>query len=186
MNLEDCHIDKSWTLFLDRDGVINRRLEDDYIKKISEFVFLDGVPEAIRILSGVFGKIFVVTNQQGIGKGLMNEADLISIHTYMIKNIEKRGGKIDQIYFCPELDGINHPDRKPQTGMALKAKQDYPEIDFLKSIMVGDSLSDMEFGRRAGMKTVFIGEIKSNCNETLIDYNFMSLSKFAHECCSLK
>ena len=156
MNLANYHIDKSWALFLDRDGVINRRIEDGYVKSMDEFVFLEQVPESLKKLKEIFGRIFIVTNQQGIGKGLMSLSDLEIVHAYMLNEIEKAGGKIDQVFFCPELNDTNHPDRKPQIGMALKAKSEFPEIDFSKSIMVGDSISDMEFGKNAGMKTVFI------------------------------
>ena len=156
MSLSHCHIDKSWTLFLDRDGVINRRIIDDYVKTLADFIFLEKVPESIKLLSKFFGRIFIVTNQQGIGKGLMTVDDLHLVHQYLVKEIESVGGRIDQIYFCPELAEANHPDRKPEIGMALKAKNDFPEINFSKSIMVGDSISDMEFGLNAGMKNVFI------------------------------
>ena len=71
MNLQDLKIDRGWTLFLDRDGVINRRIVDDYVKSWDQFKFLPGVPDAIKRLAGVFGRIIVVSNQQGIGIGLM-------------------------------------------------------------------------------------------------------------------
>lgn len=93
--------DKSWTLFLDRDGVINRRLVNDYVKSWTEFKFEAGTLEAVAKFSTVFGHIFVVTNQQGIAKGLMTEADLYAIHNQMIIEVEKAGGRIDQVYFVP-------------------------------------------------------------------------------------
>lgn len=161
MNLDHYHINKNWSLFLDRDGVINHRIVDDYVKTPAEFKFIGGVPSAIATLNKVFGRIFIVTNQQGIGKGLMTVNDLEIVHGFMIKEITKVRGSLDQIYFCPELAESNHADRKPQMGMALKAKQDFPEIDFAKSIMVGDSLSDMEFGKNAGMINVFVTAGKS-------------------------
>jgi len=76
MTSKDFSFNKSWTLFLDRDGVINERIVDDYVKNPSEFDFLPGVLQAIKIFTGVFGNIFIVTNQQGIGKGIMSEDDL--------------------------------------------------------------------------------------------------------------
>lgn len=151
-------VDKSWTLFLDRDGVINKRLMDDYVKTWSEFTFEYHVLEAIVKFSAIFGRIFIVTNQQGIAKGLMTEHDLKSVHNQMLMEIERVGGRIDGVYFCPHhaKDACNC--RKPKTGMALQAKANFPEIDFTKSIMVGDSPSDIEMGHQLGMKTVFIGE----------------------------
>jgi len=180
MNLASYHIDKSWTLFLDRDGVINRRIIDGYVKSTAEFIFLEKVPESIKILSEIFGKIFIVSNQQGIGKGLMNLSDLEIVHAFMLNKIAKAGGKIDQVFFCPELKETNHPDRKPQIGMALKAKSEFPDIDFSKSIMVGDSISDMKFGKNAGMKTVYIGIKNIYTKEINVDAEFNSLAEFAN------
>lgn len=165
-------VDKSWTLFLDRDGVINKRIPGDYVKTIEEFHFLPGVPKAIAQLSKIFGRIIVVTNQQGIGKGLYTREDLLAVHDHMMAGIEKAGGRIDAIYYAPQLASENSPMRKPGTGMAQKAKKDFPEIDFARSIMAGDSASDMEFASGSGMKAVFIGENAMNkipCDTCLTD-----------------
>lgn len=176
MILKNLNIDKSWTLFLDRDGVINKKLENDYVKHWIEFEFLEGVIDALKSLNTRFGTIVVVTNQQGIGKGLYRTEDLELIHKNMIYEIEYLGGRIDKVYFSPYLNSENHPTRKPGIGMALAAKNDFPGIDFSKSIIVGDSLSDMEFGRNAGMKTAFISEDK--INDARIDFQFSSLAEF--------
>ncbi len=149
-------VDGSWTLFLDRDGVINRRISGAYVTDIEELELLPRVLEVIRFFSTVFGKIVVVTNQQGIGKGIMTEAQLSGVHTHIRKQVEQSGGRIDAFYYCPHLAEDNAECRKPNTGMALQAQADFPEIDFKKSIMVGDSVTDMEFAFRLGMKTVFI------------------------------
>jgi len=156
MNLSDLTIDTTWTLFLDRDGVINKRIVDDYVKKWEEFEFLDGVIDALKIFNSLFGKIVVVTNQQGIGKGIMRAEDLELIHKNMSYEVKYFGGRFDNIYFSPYLASENNPNRKPGIGMAMKAKKDFPEIDFSKSIMIGDSVSDLEFGKNAGMKTIYI------------------------------
>ena len=145
MNLRDLKINRGATLFLDRDGVINKRLVGDYVKKWNDFEFLPGVLDAFATFSSYFDKIFIVTNQQGIGKGLMTEADLQQIHHQMIFEIEKAGGRIDGIYFCPDLKDSHSFMRKPNIGMALKAKKDFPMINFKNSVMVGDSVSDMLF-----------------------------------------
>ncbi len=176
MTLKDLNIDKSWTLFLDRDGVINKKLENDYVKHWIEFEFLEGVIDALKSLNARFGIIVVVTNQQGIGKGLYRTEDLELIHKNMIYEIEYLGGRIDKVYFSPYLNSENHSTRKPGIGMALEAKNDFPSIDFSKSIIVGDSLSDMEFGRNVGMKTAFISEDK--INDARIDFQFSSLAEF--------
>ena len=144
------------TLFLDRDGVINVRIPGEYVTRWEDFQFIEGVPAAIAKYSQIFKRILVVTNQQGIGKGIMTEADLNAVHEQMIKAIEAAGGRIDRVYFCPKLARNKPFCRKPNIGMGRQAKSHFPEIDFSKSIMVGDSLSDIGFGCRLGMKTVLV------------------------------
>ena len=117
MNLKDLHIDGSWTLFLDRDGVINRRIIDGYVRSVRDFEILPGVLEAISRLSVIFGRIIIVTNQQGIGKGLMTEEELSSIHRFLTDKITGAGGRIDAIYHAPNLAQENSVMRKPATGM---------------------------------------------------------------------
>lgn len=153
-------IDKSWTLFLDRDGVINKKLENDYVKSIDEFEFLPMALEAIKVFSNHFNKIIIVTNQQGIGKQLMTDFDLKKVHQHLIKEVKTFGGNIDAIYYAPQLASENSIMRKPNIGMAITAKNDFPSIDFNKSVMIGDSISDMEFAQNTNMFEVFIGESK--------------------------
>ena len=145
--IQDWGIDNSWTLFLDRDGVINHEKPNEYITKVVDFKFIDGVLESIAELSAIFGKIVVVTNQQGIGKGLMTEKDFSEITEYMLSEIVKAGGRIDKVYHSPYLSELNHELQKPRTGMAKQAKIDFPEIDFSKSVMIGNGERDMEFGK---------------------------------------
>ena len=169
-------IDKSWTLFLDRDGVINVRLIDDYVKNINEFEFLPGVLEAFRIFAEKFGRIIIVTNQQGVGTGLMTLQDVDSVHDYMLKEIENQKGRVDKIYVCPQLKSDPDNFRKPSPRMAYMAQHDFPEIDLEKSVMIGDSNSDIEFGKNAGMFTILIGDEPVKCKP---DSKFESLLKFA-------
>jgi len=178
MTLKDLHIDKTWTLFLDRDGVINKKLENDYVKHSIEFEFIDGSLNALKLLDTLFGHIIVVTNQQCIGKGIIRTEDLELIHQNMLYEISYLKGRIDKVYFSPYLASENHPTRKPGIGMALQAQQEFPDIDFSKSIIVGDSMSDMEFGRNAGMKTVYICDEKKD--DERIDFNFKSLQHFSY------
>lgn len=175
MILKDLKIDTSWTLFLDRDGVINKKLENDYVKHWIEFEFLEHSLDALKQLSPLFGRIVVVTNQQGIGKKLYRTEDLELIHKNMVYEIGYHGGRIDKVYFSPYLDSEKHPTRKPGIGMALNAKADFPEIDFSKSIIIGDSMSDMQFGKSAGMKTIFLSETPRQ--DASIDFNFQSLNE---------
>jgi D-glycero-D-manno-heptose 1,7-bisphosphate phosphatase len=168
-------------LFLDRDGVINRELPMDYVKNISEFEFLPGVPEAIAVLNGFFNKIFIVTNQRGVGRGLMTEADLEAVHRHMLQGIEQAGGRIDRIYYCTAVDN-SHPDRKPNAGMAFRAANDFPEIDLKASFMAGNNRSDMEFGRNAGLQNIFITTTNPpfTLPHPLADLQFDSLAGLAH------
>ena len=137
--------------------------------------------EALKKLASVFGRIIIVTNQQGVGKGLMSGEDVELIHQHMIKEVKKTGGRIDQVYFSPHLKQENSDFRKPGIGMALMAKEDFPEIDFTRSIMVGDSASDMEFGKIAGMITVFITNGKALPEQfNLIDHSYIDLFTFAN------
>jgi len=175
------HIDKTWTLFLDRDGVINRHLPNEYVTQWSEFEFVKGSVEAIAILSKYFGKIVVVTNQQGVGKGLMSRQTLEEIHFSMCEAIAAKGGRIDAVYYCPHLSSIQPKCRKPEVGMALEAKEEFPMIDFHKSVMVGDSDSDMEFGNRLDMYCVRIHNPNTYKGEKAlrIDAAYESLLEFA-------
>jgi histidinol-phosphate phosphatase family protein len=155
-------VDNSWTLFLDRDGVINIRLQDDYVKSNDEFQFITGSDDAIVSLSKIFGWVFVVTNQQGIGKGLMTESNLIEIHRFMERSVEVKGGSITKVYYAPGLSSPNNYMRKPKSGMALLAQRQHKGVDFSKSIMVGDTDSDILFGSKLGMKTVrIVSEIET-------------------------
>lgn len=169
-------IDNDWTLFLDRDGVINVRIIDGYVTKIEEFEFLPGVIEAFKIFKNKFNRIIVVTNQQGVGKGLMTEDDVKEVHDFMINEVENHDGKIDKVYFCPQLKSVPDNYRKPSPKMAYMAKEDFPEINLSKSIMIGDMNSDVEFGKNAGMMTVFIGD---NELKLIPDGRFNSLYDFA-------
>lgn len=154
------------TLFLDRDGVINRHLPGDYVKSVSEFIFIEGALEALAILSSLFRHLILVTNQRGVGRGVMNGHDLEEIHGYMNQTILLHGGRIDRIYSCTETED-HHPNRKPNPGMIRQAVQDFPDIDLANSWLAGDSLSDMQLASNAGIKGVLIGnrytgeEIKS-------------------------
>ena len=149
------------TLFIDRDGVINRRIVDSYVTKPDEFELLPGVMAAMSRLSTQFSRIVVVTNQQGIGKGLMGKDDVDQVHDYMISIFEKSGVVVDAIYYCPDLAESNSENRKPNVGMAINAKDQFEEIDWSNCLMIGDSTSDIEFGLRMGMYTVLVGDKSS-------------------------
>lgn len=178
-DIKSLGINREWTLFLDRDGVINRRLIDDYVKDISEFEFLEGTKEAIKIFHGVFGRIFVVTNQRCIARKIITEEKLNEIHSYMLSSIEQAGGRIDKIYHCPHDRNEGCVCRKPNPGLAFIAKEEFREVDLSKSIMVGDTSSDIYFGKNADMVTVKLtSKIKP---DRIQDFNALSLIEFANK-----
>lgn len=174
------NIDNTWTLFLDRDGVINHEKHNDYIHTWDEFGFYDGVKESIAVFAKTFNHIIVVTNQRGIGKGVTRQQDVELIHKNMIAEIEHTGGRIDAVYFCPDIDNES-PNRKPNPGMGLQAVQDFDSIDLTKSIMIGNTLSDMQFGRNLGVQTVFLPTTRPevDLNDERIDMVCNSLWQFA-------
>lgn len=173
-------IGKDWTLFLDRDGVINEEIKGSYITKWDEFNFCDGALASIRKFTEQFGKLIVVTNQRGVGRGIMDLEALRDIHSNMINIVNSDGGHIDKVYACTAIEDDDH-NRKPNVGMATQAKEDFPEIDYKKSVMVGNNLSDMEFGKKLGMHTIFLTTTQAPVElpHDLIDEQFSSLKDWA-------
>lgn len=169
----------AWTLFLDRDGVINEQITNSYVMQWDDFSFIPGSIKAIKTLSEIFGRIVVITNQAGVGKGLMTERQMDEIHRLMIKTVDLLDGRIDKVYSATELPNAATTHRKPLPTMGLMAKKDFPEIDFSKSVMIGDSLVDMQFGKNLGMVTIFIDNKKEKLGDIIPDYVFPSLKKFA-------
>jgi D-glycero-D-manno-heptose 1,7-bisphosphate phosphatase len=136
------------TVFLDRDGVINRD-SADYIKSWEEFEFLPGSLEAIKLLTEEHFTIFLITNQSVINRGMVTQSGLMYIFTKMKETIIKRGGKITDIFYCPHMPDENCSCRKPAPGMVLSAQKKY-NIDLSSSYFVGDSTKDIECAKRAG------------------------------------
>ena len=180
--LDLTQITHTWTLFLDRDGVINHEKHQDYIHTWGEFRFYDDVHEAMAIFAKHFGHIIVVTNQRGVGKGTTRAEDLEFIHKSMVTEIEKAGGKVDAVYFCPDIDDTS-PNRKPNPGMGLQAAKDFKTIDLSKAIMVGNTISDMQFGRNLGIKTIFLPTTRPevDVDDERIDAVYSSLLSFAND-----
>lgn len=146
-------------IFIDRDGVINRDpggwTKYSYVTKWEEFFFIDGSIEALKKLKDTGYKICLISNQGGISKEYFSRGDLDRINERMLSEIEKGGGKIDELYYCPHHDDDNCECRKPKTGMIEKAIRG-TEIDLKNTFIIGDSLRDVEAGRRMGMKTIFV------------------------------
>jgi histidinol-phosphate phosphatase family protein len=180
MPFQIADINPNWTLFLDRDGVINVEKNEDYIKHWEEFQFYEESLQALPLLAAKFNTIVIVTNQKGIGKGLMTHEDLNNIHHNMLEKIKHIGGRIDDIFYCPDLEN-DSPNRKPQPGMAYQAKAAFPMINFNESIMVGNRPSDMFFGKNAGMYTAYLNTTHPDTPNPhpAIDLRFDSLWAFA-------
>lgn len=144
------------TVFLDRDGVINEKLpEDRFVMRWDEFHILPGVVGAIGLLNQAEVRVIVVSNQRGIALGLYTEDDVRAIHAGFAGLLAGQGAHVDGFYFCPHDRGVCAC-RKPLGGMFEQALNDFPEITASGSVMIGDSKADMEFGKRLGMKTIFI------------------------------
>ena len=144
-------------LFIDRDGIVNKKIPHDYVKKIEEFSFQD---EILPILQ--WGKsrdylLILITNQQGIGKEIMSESDLQTIHQHMNSILlDKIGLCFDDIYFCPDLAESESFRRKPNPGMILEAIEKW-HINPQQSWMIGDSISDAKAGKISGTHTILVG-----------------------------
>lgn len=176
------NINQEWTLFLDRDGVINEQIIGGYVLDFSQFVFVPGAIEALNMLQSSFARIIVLTNQQCVGKAMCRKEDVDEVHRRMLEELSNHGVQVAAVYFCPHRADENCSCRKPQIGLALQAQKDFPAIDFSKSIMVGDALSDMQLGRNCGMKTVFLTKGKTNASDLplgMADKQFDCLIDFA-------
>jgi D-glycero-D-manno-heptose 1,7-bisphosphate phosphatase len=144
------------TIFLDRDGTINRkRPEDDYVKTWEEFEFLPDALAGLRRMAESGARMICVTNQRGVARNRMTEAALAEIHRRMLDAVREAGGRIDAVYYCPHEAG-QCDCRKPLTGLFLRAKIDFPDIDFAESLVVGDAISDMAAASRLGCGSALV------------------------------
>lgn len=176
--------DKQWTLFMDRDGVVNEQIIGGYVMETEQFVFHNGVFEALEILHQHFDRVLLVTNQQCVGKGLCSMDKIDRVHEWMQQQLAARNIAFDRIYCCPHLAAAGCDCRKPQPGMAFQAQRDFPDIDFSHSVMVGDSLSDMQFAQNAGIRAVHVGAIRHPEFEEIqkiTQRHYDSLFEFAQE-----
>jgi D-glycero-D-manno-heptose 1,7-bisphosphate phosphatase len=162
-------------LFLfDRDGIINVRPVNDYVKQLNEFHFHPDFFELFSLLNNLGFHTAVITNQQGVGKGLMSEATLIEIHKHMQDALSsKTGYKFDKIFYCTSLKEVNDYRRKPNPGMLEEAIKFF-NLDKENTFFMGDSTSDIIAGKEAGVKTILIN---SEIHEEP-DYYFQTLKEF--------
>ena len=135
-------------VFLDRDGTINQD-SDAYIKNWSEFEFLPRSLEALRDLTAAGYTLIMITNQSAIPRKLLSRAQLEQIHSKLKATVERKGGNVNDIFFCPHMPEDGCDCRKPAPGLIIQAKERY-DIDLAASIMIGDSAKDIACARNAG------------------------------------
>lgn len=143
-------------VFLDRDGVINRKPpEGRYIARWSDFHLLPGVESAIAALNRSARRVIVVSNQRGVALGYYTPADVDALHAQLQQHLAAHGAHIDAFYFCPH-DKDQCDCRKPGTGLFHQAFQNFPEASAANSVVIGDSGSDIDAARALGFPSIFI------------------------------
>ncbi|WP_042221220.1 D-glycero-alpha-D-manno-heptose-1,7-bisphosphate 7-phosphatase [Oceanobacillus manasiensis] len=167
-------------VFLDRDGVINEVLTDrvKFVNKPEDFYLLEGVGEGIKLLKEAGYKVFVVTNQGGIGLGFMKESMLHNVHDHMQEQLEVYDAQVDAIAYCPHKPHENCPCRKPMPKMIHDLAEEW-DIDLEKSYMIGDREPDIVAGRQAGTKTILVGtRDKHKIEADMVFNNLLEASKY--------
>jgi len=143
-------------VFLDRDGVLNRKMpEGVYVAEWAQFAWLPGAVEAVARMKRAGLTVIVVSNQRGIALGRITTMQLEGLHQKMQDELARNEARLDAIYYCPHDYGECHC-RKPDTGLFEQAFQRFPQANAGNSVVIGDSLSDIQAGRRLDMKTIFI------------------------------
>lgn len=139
---------KKKTIFLDRDGVINQ--DRGYVCRWQDFEFLEGAINGIKRLGEAEYLLIIVTNQSGIGRGYYSEEDFLKLTRHMLDHLSAYGVHIDAVYHCPHAPESNCVCRKPAPGLIWRAQENHA-IDLMNSVIVGDKMTDLEAGRRAGV-----------------------------------
>lgn len=161
-------------IFFDRDGIVNYRKINDYVKNAEEFKFIPEFFETLKIAKENGYLALLVTNQQGIGKGYYSVTDLATIHNYMQQELLRYSGyKFDDIAFCSSLHEVDDFRRKPNPGMILEFIEKY-DLDPNLCWLIGDSESDILAAENAQIKSILIRESFSRCNPT---FRFDSLEE---------
>jgi D,D-heptose 1,7-bisphosphate phosphatase len=161
---------KRAAIFFDRDGVLN--VDNGYVFRKEEFAWMPGAREALKLVTSKGYLSFVVTNQSGIARGLYTMSDVNDLHEWMRKDISKYNARIDEFYICPyhsegnvlEYVIADHPDRKPNPGMILRAVRDH-NIDLSVSLLIGDKITDIEAADRVGLSSILFNG--GNLHQTL-------------------
>lgn len=165
--------------FFDRDGIVNTRIMCGYVTGVDEFEFLPDFFDVFRRIKDAGYLAILVTNQQGVGKGIMTEDDLASIHSYMQQELQRNTGyAFDDIYACTALASVANSCRKPSPAMLLEAIQTW-SIDPTRSWMIGDTLTDAQAAQSAGVSAILIGNF-AHPSELPTQNVFSSLRDFEH------
>ena len=141
-------------VFLDRDGVINEN-RDDHVKSWREFHFLPGAPQAVARLTRAGVRVFVVTNQAVVNRGLVSRVRIDALNARMVRELRRRGGTIEAVAYCPHRPDEGCGCRKPRAGLLLDLARGHA-IDLSAAAVVGDALSDIEAGQAAGCQTILV------------------------------
>jgi histidinol-phosphate phosphatase family protein len=143
------------TIFLDRDGVINKVKSGKYITSVSEVKIYPSFIEGFKKLDLSKYHLIIITNQSAINRGFISLDDSIKINDYIVSLLKDKNIFINAVYFCPHTPSENCTCRKPKTGLIAEAKKDF-KIDFKDSYYIGDKKSDMELSRNVGLKSIFV------------------------------
>jgi D-glycero-D-manno-heptose 1,7-bisphosphate phosphatase len=142
---------KRGAIFFDRDGVLN--VDGGFVHRVEDFRWIEGAREAVKLVNDAGPYVIVVTNQSGVARGYFGEEDVQRLHAWIARDLAQHGAHIDAFYYCPYLDDANvaayrivdHPDRKPNPGMILRALSDFG-VDPGRAVLIGDKASDLDPG----------------------------------------
>jgi len=161
-------------IFLDRDGVINRDPGfGGYVTSWEEFEFLPGALEALKRLNQAGYEAIIISNQAGVAKGLYTQSNLDKMTKNMLKAVEKAGGKIRSVHYCPHRDEDNCDCRKPKTGLFSQATKGL-QVNFADTFFVGDNRRDMLAGKAVGCKTIFVLSGNTKLEDLDVKPNFIA------------
>jgi D,D-heptose 1,7-bisphosphate phosphatase len=161
----------SWAVFLDRDGTLNE--DAGYLHDPARLVLFPGVADAVRRLNKAGIPVLLVTNQSGIGRGYYATEDMEALHSELARQLAAEGAQLDAIYHCHHTPDAGCPCRKPAPGLLLQAAADHA-LDLGASFMIGDKLSDLQAGERAGCRTILV--LTGDGRQTQEDLRHLALS----------
>ncbi len=166
--------DQKKAIFLDRDGIIN--VDHGYVFKVEDFEFNAGIFDLLAFLQAQGYLLIVVTNQSGIARGYYTQEDYMQLTSYMVETLQKEGIKIDAVFHCPHAPQDKCKCRKPKIGMFKAAKKQF-NIDMKNSWMIGDKESDVEAGKKAGMRQVLVSSCKASSDATIVVENIEDIKE---------